>query len=94
MPSVTIPNETFERLAKRAAALNVTVEQLIAPLLDRAAESGANGHPLPSLKEAPVEDWKKIFDAWMADVQARRHRYPPGFALDDSRENIYEGCGE
>ena len=33
-------------------------------------------------------------DAWMADVQKRAHRYPPGFVLDDSRESIYEGRGE
>jgi predicted DNA-binding antitoxin AbrB/MazE fold protein len=38
-------------------------------------------------------EWKKGFDAWMADVQARAHRYPPGFVMDDSREKIYEGCG-
>lgn len=94
MPSVTIPEEVFERLSKRAAALNVTVEQLIAPLLDLAAESHGSGHPAPSLTEASFDDWKKKFDAWMADVQGRAHRYPPGFVMDDSRESIYQGCGE
>ena len=93
MPHLTIADEVFERLAKRAAALNVTVEQLVAPLLDLAAESG-NGHSAASSTEAGFDEWKETFDAWMADVQARAHRYPPGFALDDSRESIYQGCGE
>lgn len=91
MPSLTISDEMFERLAKRAAALNVTVEQLIAPLLDLAAD---NPHPTLSPTAASFGDWKKNFAAWMADVQGRAHRYPPGFVMDDSRESIYEGCGE
>jgi hypothetical protein len=91
MPSLTVPDDVFERLAKRAAALNVTVEQLVAPLLDLAAtESGAPVPPAP----ASFGDWKTKFDAWMADVQARSPRYPPGFIMDDSRESMYEGCGE
>jgi len=94
MPNLMIPDEMFDRLAKRAAALNLTVEQLIAPLLHLAAEGGSNGHSAPSTTTAPVDDWKKKFDAWMADVQARAHRYAQGFVLDDSRESIYQGCGE
>jgi hypothetical protein len=94
MASLTIPDEVFHRLTKRAAALNVTVEQLIAPLLELAADRASPGHLTPSPTEAPFADWKKNFDAWMADVQARAHRYPPGFVLDDSRESMYEGCGE
>jgi hypothetical protein len=89
MPVVTIPNEAFDGLAKRAAELNVTVEQLILKL---ATESAGNGHPKPSV--TPFDDWKKNFDAWMGDVQTRAHRYPLGFVMDDSRESIYEGCGE
>ena len=94
MPSLTIPDELFQRLAKRASALHVTVEQLIAPLLDLAAENGGKGGPVPSPTAAPWDDWKIKFDAWMGEVQGRAPRYPPGFVLDDSRETIYEGCGE
>jgi hypothetical protein len=94
MPSLTIPDELFERLTKRAAALNVTVEELIAPLLDVAAESAQSGHLSPSPTEEPFDDWKKKFDSWMVDVRARAHRYPPGFVMDDSRESIYERSGE
>jgi hypothetical protein len=94
MPSVSIPDEVFERLARRAAALNVTVEQLIAPLLSFAAENHGSGKAAASPSDVPFDDWKKQFDAWMADVQGRARRYPPGFVMDDSRESIYHGCGE
>jgi len=94
MPSVTIPDEVFERVASRAAALNVTVEQLITPLLIFAAGNHGGGDAAPSPSDVPFDDWKKKFDAWMVDVQGRAHRYPPGFVMDDSRESIYQGCGE
>jgi hypothetical protein len=94
MPYLTIPDEMFQRLAKRAAALNVTVEQLVTPLLDLAVASDSNGLPTPAPPEAGIDDWKTKFDAWMADVQARANRYPPGFVMDASRESIYERCGE
>lgn len=96
MPSVNIPDKVFERLAKQAADLNLTVDQLIVPLLEGATEADTNGLP-PSSRfpnEVPFDDWKKEFDGWMAEVQARAHLYPQGFKLDDSRESIYEGCGQ
>jgi hypothetical protein len=92
MPAVIISDEAFERLAKCAAAGNVTIEQLIVTL---ASENSGSRHPTPpSQGTAPFDEWKKQFDVWMADVEGRAHRYPPGFAMDDSRESIYEGCGE
>ncbi len=92
MPFVSIPTETFERLALRAAALNVTVDELIAPLLDRAM--AGDGLLAPSSESTPFDDWKKNFDAWMAEVHSRSHRFPQGFAMNNSRESIYEGSGE
>ena len=59
-----------------------------------AAESAGAGNRTLSPTEMPLADWKKTFDAWMAEVHARANRYPPGFLLGDSRESIYEGCGE
>jgi hypothetical protein len=94
MPSLTISDEMFKRLAKQATALNLTIEQLIAPLLDLAAGKDGNALPMPAPTEARPNDWKKNFEAWMANVQARAHRYPSGFAMDDSRHSIYKGCGE
>jgi hypothetical protein len=94
MPYLTIPDEMFQRLAKRAAALNVTVEQLVTPLLDLAVASDSNGLATPAPTETGFDDWRKKFDAWMADVQARASRYPSEFVMDVSRESIYERCGE
>ncbi len=91
MPIVTLRTETHERLSNRAAALGITVEQLILKL---ATERDGNGTPTAAPALPSLEDWRKNFDAWMADVKSRAHRYPPGFILDDSRESIYEGCGE
>jgi hypothetical protein len=85
MSQLTIPDELFERLARRAAALNVTVEQLIAPALDFAAQSS---------QESSLAAKPSLLDAWLADVDSRAGRYPPGFVMDDSRESIYQGCGE
>jgi hypothetical protein len=94
MPTLTIPDEIYERLAKRAAVLNVTVDQLIAPLLNLVTECDHNGHRASSPAEIPFDDWKNRFDSWMADVKGRAQRYPSGFVVDDSRESIYKGCGE
>jgi hypothetical protein len=94
MRTVSIPDEIFVRLARQAALLNMTVEQLIVPLLEHAAENAEGGQVTAMPGEASYEDWKKKFDAWLADVHARAHRYPAGFLMDDSRERIYQGCGE
>jgi|ERR1043165_16390 hypothetical protein len=49
---------------------------------------------IPASDMVSFDDWKKKFDAWMDEVEARAHRYPPGFVMNDSRESMYEGCGE
>ena len=95
MPQFTIPDDTYERLARRAAALNVTVEQLVTPALERAAEAeAANGLPITPPGDLPYQQWKTRFDEFLAIVHSRGDRYPPGFQADVSRESIYEGCGE
>jgi hypothetical protein len=71
----------------------VTVEQLIAPLLEFAAAVDGNGQPTLSASAPAFDEWKRTFDGWMADVQRRAGRYPRGFVMDDSRENMYAGCG-
>jgi hypothetical protein len=86
MPTVTIPEPTFQRLTERAAALNMTVDELVAPILNDLAAAGTSS--------TASGDWQRNFDAWMKEVAGRAGRYPPGFELDDSRESIYEGRGE
>ena len=89
MPHVTISEETFRRLASRAAALNISVDELIRPALDRLAETG-NG---PATPEPPLpltgDAWYAEYEALKRDAESRADRYPPGFVLDDSRETIY-----
>lgn len=96
MPTITIPEETYQRLAARAAALNTTVEQLAAPALaDLISEPAGAGSPASSsTSELPYPEWKRRFDAHMQAVEARASQYPPGHITDVSRESMYEGCGE
>ena len=83
MPHVTVPQDTFERLCVRAAALNITVDDLVKPALDRLAEFGTPALPLTG------DAWRAELEAWKRDAESRADRYPPGFVLDDSRETIY-----
>ena len=94
MPTITIPDDVFDRLAMRAASLNTTVEQLITPLLELATADTGSVRATVLPHHSPFDDWKRNFDAWMAEAQTRARRYPAGFVMDDSRESIYEGCGE
>jgi antitoxin (DNA-binding transcriptional repressor) of toxin-antitoxin stability system len=63
-----------------------------------------HGRPLARIVPPPAEParagegvgrdaWLRQFNDWMRDVDARADRYPAGFALDDSREGIYDGRG-
>jgi hypothetical protein len=82
MPHVTIPEETFQRLAAKAAALRISVDDFVQPTLDRLAESEAE---LPLTGDA----WLAELLAWKRDAESRAGRYPSGFVLDDSRESSY-----
>ena len=86
MSILSIPDSTFKRLAERAAALNITVEELVTPAL--------NDLVATTLEVQSPGDWQRQFDDWMNEVSSRAGRYPLGFQLDDTRESIYEGCGE
>jgi len=87
MPHLTVTEDTFRRLAARAAALNISVDDLVQPALDRLAETGTSPPepPLPLTGDA----WHAELNAWKRDAESRTGRYPPGFVLDDSRETIY-----
>ena len=82
MPTITVSQEVYDRLAARAAARGVTVE-------DELAEDAV---PIP--QDLSLAEWQRLFDRHTAIVQARAKSYPPGFECDVSREAMYEGCGE
>ena len=88
MATLNIKDDTYERLARKAISQHTTIEDFVEPVLDRLAEMEPRP-PLPT----PAEREKALAD-WMAQVEKRANRYPAGFAVDDSRESIYKGCGE
>jgi len=95
MPTITVPDETYARIARRAEALGTTVEALVAPVLEQMVTTPKpNGPPAEPPVEMPYDEWKKGMEEWQARVLARAIDYPPGFECDVSRESIYEGCGE
>jgi len=86
MPYLSVSEDTYRRLTARATALNVSVDDLIRPALDRLAEAGGPAsEPLPLTGDA----WLAELEAWKRDAQGRAGRYAPGFVLDDSRETVY-----
>ena len=87
MPQLTVPEDTFRRLAAKAAALNISVNDLVQPALDRLAETGAAA-PEPSLP-LTGDAWLAELDTWKRDAESRAGRYPAGFVLDDSRDALY-----
>ena len=86
MPHVSVRRH-FRRLSARAAALNISVDDLVKPALDRLAEAGL----LRPSRHFPLngDAWQAELEAWKRDAESRAGRYPPGFVLDDSRETIY-----
>jgi hypothetical protein len=87
MPYVTVPEDTFRRLSERAAFLNISVDDLVKPALDRLATAGTTApEPSPPLTG---DAWQAELDAWKRDAASRAGRYPAGFVPDDSRETMY-----
>ena len=82
-PTHGLPADTSERPARKAASLGIPPEALALPALEQVAtDPPANGHPLVP----PADEWVTTFNAWMAAVEARGDRYPPGRVTDVSRE--------
>jgi hypothetical protein len=84
---LTVPEDTFQRLAAKAAALNISVDDLVKPALEQLAEND-NSATQPSLP-LTGDAWHAELDAWKRDAESRVGRYPRNFVLDDSRETIY-----
>lgn len=85
--------DIFQKLARRAADLNVTVEELVSPALEQVASAEpTNGH-LPASSGIPDDEWKARFHEFLTTAHTRAGRYPPGFEADVSRESMYEDSG-
>jgi hypothetical protein len=87
MPYVSVAEDTFRRLAAKAAALNISVDDLVKPALAWLAESGTP----PAEPPLPLtgDEWRAELSAWKREAERRADRYPPGYILDDSRESMY-----
>ena len=78
---LSISDEAYDRLVRRAQLFNVTVEQLAAPLLEQAfAEETL---PLTGT------EWQKAMKEFQKETAQRAGRYPKDYRADDSREAIY-----
>ena len=91
MPTITVPDAVYQRLAARAAAAGTTVEAVALPILEHADEV-----PPVTVNDLPTREERiRAFDELTKLVHRLMDgRLPPDFVLDDSRESIYEGCGE
>jgi hypothetical protein len=69
MPHLTVPEDTFRRLAAKADALNISVDDLVQPALDRLAETGTSA-PEPPLPLTGVA-WHAELKAWKRDAESR-----------------------
>lgn len=91
MPNVSVKEELYNRLARRAAERRTTVDELVEPVLEHFAADELSADIGAS---AWAEERRRAFDEWMAIVRQRAGHYPEGFIVDDSREGIYAGRGE
>jgi len=82
MPHLTVPEDTFKRLAAKAAALNFSVDDLVKAALDQLAETGTSASESEPLLTGNA--WHAELSAWRRDAESRDGRYPRGFVLDDS----------
>ena len=80
MATLTIPEDTFRRVAKRAAEMGLTVEQLLLPIMEQAALS----------PEPTSDDRRQAFKNLTLLARSHATLYPTDLVLDGSREAMYE----
>jgi hypothetical protein len=89
-----IPVDEFGANWPRLLSQLVEGEELL--LTDAGRPVGRVLPPMPPSVEPPLTsaEWDREFRDWMQSVQQRAANYPPGYTADDSRESIYQDCGE
>ena len=90
MAQITISDTLFDELAKSAASMDLSIGELIEPILTEIAQSASGSGGKSS--RLSHDEWKTWFEDWQTQVRARSGKYPPGFRADTSRESIYEEC--
>lgn len=79
MPTITIPDDTYQRLQLKADRLHISVEHLIAPALQQVADDEPDA-PLTG------DAWLAELEAWRQEAARRDSPYPVDHVLDVSRE--------
>jgi hypothetical protein len=84
--TVNLPDPIAEQFSAKAAANCISLEEFLLSLAMR--EAKAPPTEFYPLHFAPPEVWSRVLRQWAAS-------HPPvDHLVDDSRESIYEGCGE
>jgi hypothetical protein len=78
------------QLDRKVAQSGLSLTQVASSLIEQAVGS-------KEVNESPADRAQRIaaWDSWVADMRSwGRTHLPRGHRIDDSRESIYEGCGE
>lgn len=87
--SIELPPETEARLREQAANKGAKLEEYLSELARHwASTNGTSPKPAPTPQEKTPQ--QRVAD-WQAFVDSHDHITA---VADDSRESIYEGCGE
>jgi hypothetical protein len=86
--TILLRPDTEAKLLTRAAATGKDVPTLVREAVEE--KLAVSGEAL----DKNGQEWATEFDVWMRDVEGRAGMYPPGYAADDSRENLYDGSDE
>lgn len=79
MATISISDDAYKRLAVRAAAVGVPVDQFVAPLLDQLVPP-----------EVDQNERRRAFESLISLIHSHALQYPPDHVLDTSRDAIYE----
>ena len=84
MPTLTVPDSTYERLKAKAAARKLSLDAYLADLAGQTDAATTDS----ARQLAALESFAASMTAWTSA------HLPAGHVVDDSRESIYEGRGE
>lgn len=90
MPIITVNDETYAHLQRLAEVRGTTVEEVTLPEAALAPLPDLNEHASP----AEIERRLRGFAEVLRLTRELTAHLPAGHVVDDSREAIYEGCGE
>lgn len=85
MPTLTVSDETYQRITVCANARSLSVDQYLDAL------SAVDSVTPPPTQPLTGDAWREVMREMEERARERASRYPEGFRVDDSREAMYEG---